>query len=93
MTDTASVTQVLLCDACGRNFAQLNAYSNHIGSCRSQKKRMASALGAAKENYRNKKSRLGTISTQLTPVASSQQATIPATVEVSSSFSVLIISP
>ncbi|KJA18101.1 hypothetical protein HYPSUDRAFT_122231, partial [Hypholoma sublateritium FD-334 SS-4] len=52
--------EVLLCEACGRNFAQMNAYSNHIGSCRRQKKRMASALGSAKEKYRNKKARLET---------------------------------
>ena len=47
----------LTCAACGRSFARMNAYSIHNGSCRFQKKRMASALGAAKENYRNKKSR------------------------------------
>ncbi len=36
----------------------MNAYSNHIGSCQQQKKRMSSALGAAQEKYRNKKARL-----------------------------------
>ncbi|KAF9473559.1 hypothetical protein BDN70DRAFT_761574, partial [Pholiota conissans] len=46
---------------CGRNFAQLNAYSNHVNSCRPQKKRMASALETAKETYRlRKKARLHT---------------------------------
>ncbi|KJA12631.1 hypothetical protein HYPSUDRAFT_152315, partial [Hypholoma sublateritium FD-334 SS-4] len=86
ITDIASGAQVLLCDACGRSFAQLNAYRNHIGSCRPQKKRMASALGAAKENYRNKKSRLSTTSTQL-PLVASQQATIPVAVENTDSLS------
>lgn len=45
----------LICPGCGRSFMQLNAYSNHTGSCRSQKKRMASALDAARETYRKKK--------------------------------------
>lgn len=90
ITDIASGAEVLLCEACGRNFAQLNAYSNHVGSCRLQKKRMASALGAAKENYRNKKSRLSATSTQLLPVSSSQQTTIPVTVEVSNSTYILM---
>ena len=57
--------QSLICVACGRSFAQPNAYSNHIGSCRAQKKRMASALEVAKEKYRNKKARLDTIPTPL----------------------------
>ncbi|KJA15705.1 hypothetical protein HYPSUDRAFT_100251, partial [Hypholoma sublateritium FD-334 SS-4] len=47
----------LLCLACGRNFAQSNAYSTHIRSCRPQRKRMASALELAKEAYMRKKSR------------------------------------
>ena len=50
--------QDLLCEACGRNFAQMNAYSIHIGRCRPQKKRMASALELAQETYRRKKLRL-----------------------------------
>lgn len=58
--DDSLDAQVLLCEACGRNFARMNAYSNHVGSCRRQKKRMASALGSAQEKYRNKKARLET---------------------------------
>ncbi|KJA13591.1 hypothetical protein HYPSUDRAFT_151446 [Hypholoma sublateritium FD-334 SS-4] len=57
-TDESFDAQILLCEACGRGFAHMNAYSNHTGSCRQQKKRMASALGSAKEKYRNKKARL-----------------------------------
>lgn len=65
---------LLICEACGRSFEQVNAYSNHIGSCRLQKKRMASALGAAKEKYRNKKARLNTTLAQpLDSLASSSQ--------------------
>lgn len=48
---------LLLCLACGRNFAQSNVYSTHIRSCRPQRKRMASALELAKEVYKRKKSR------------------------------------
>lgn len=59
--------QSLTCAACGRIFAQPNAYSMHIGSCRFQKKRMASALGVAKEKYRNKKSRRDVTPVQLPP--------------------------
>ncbi|KJA25469.1 hypothetical protein HYPSUDRAFT_94104, partial [Hypholoma sublateritium FD-334 SS-4] len=58
----------LICAACGRSFARLNAYSNHIGSCRAQKKRTASALEVAKEKYRNKKTRLNTTPAQ--PISS-----------------------
>lgn len=82
--DVAFDAQVFLCEACGRFFTQMNAYSIHIGSCRRQKKRMASALEEAKEKYKNKKSRLDTSSEHLHPAASSQpEATIPAAIEVS----------
>lgn len=48
----------LQCPACGRNFAQSNAYSTHVRSCQPQKKRIASSLDLAKERYRRKKARL-----------------------------------
>ncbi|KAF8956819.1 hypothetical protein BDZ97DRAFT_1763401 [Flammula alnicola] len=47
----------LRCLACGRRFAQSNAYSVHMGSCRPQRKRMASALQSAQEDYGRKKAR------------------------------------
>lgn len=56
--------QSLNCIACGRNFAQPNAFSNHVRTCRLQKKRRASALEAAKEIYRNKKIRLAANETE-----------------------------
>ncbi len=49
---------LLICVACGRDFAHLNAYSNHVRSCRLQKKRAATALDTARETYKNKKIRL-----------------------------------
>ncbi|KJA21683.1 hypothetical protein HYPSUDRAFT_94250, partial [Hypholoma sublateritium FD-334 SS-4] len=69
--------------ACGRTFVQMNAYSNHVGSCRHRKKRMASALEVAKEKYRHKKSRLEITATiqPLHPEGSSQQLTAPAIFE------------
>ena len=79
--------QSLTCAACGRSFAQPNAYSIHIGSCRFQKKRMASALGAARENYRNKKSRRDANLAQLPPsepIDQSPTTVTNADVEVSS---------
>ncbi len=57
-TAVSSAPQTLRCQACGREFAQSNAYSTHVGSCRPQKKRMASALDTAQELYRRKKARL-----------------------------------
>lgn len=87
MPDVAFDAQVFLCEACGRNFARMNAYSIHIGSCRPQKKRMSSALGEAREKYKNKKSRLDTSSTQLQPPASSQpDAMIPTAIKVGDSI-------
>ncbi len=67
------------CEACGRTFVQMNAYSNHIGSCRPGKKRLASALEMAKEKYRHKKSRLekGSIAQLLPPPISSPQPAPP----------------
>lgn len=57
-TDTGyPPSELLQCLACGRYFAQSNAYSTHVRSCRPQRKRMASALEAAKETYRRKKMR------------------------------------
>ena len=53
---------LLLCKACGRDFAHLNAYSNHFNSCRQGKRKIASALESAKENHRIKRSRLQTAS-------------------------------
>ncbi|KJA27429.1 hypothetical protein HYPSUDRAFT_130944 [Hypholoma sublateritium FD-334 SS-4] len=50
-------SEALQCLACGRYFAQSNAFSIHARSCRPQRKRMASALEAAKETYRRKKMR------------------------------------
>ena len=47
--------QNLICAACGRIFMQPTACSNHVRSCRFQRKRTASALEIAKETYRNKK--------------------------------------
>lgn len=61
--------------ACGRTFVQVNAYTTHAGSCRPQKKRMASALEAAKERYATKKARLNPVPMQLPPNKADQQAT------------------
>ncbi len=47
--------QPLGCIACGRDFAQLNAYSNYVRNCRIQKKRTANALEAVKDTRRSKK--------------------------------------
>ncbi|KJA15800.1 hypothetical protein HYPSUDRAFT_148660 [Hypholoma sublateritium FD-334 SS-4] len=52
------MNKVLQCLACGRTFAQSNAYSIHVGSCRPQRKRMASALELAKETFKRKKARI-----------------------------------
>lgn len=65
--------QSLSCVACGRDFVQLSAYSNHVRTCRSQKKRTANALEAAKETYRNKRMRLTTNQAQLSGAAGSSQ--------------------
>lgn len=84
MIDVACDAPVLLCEACGREFAHMNAFSNHVGNCRHRKKRMASALETAKEKYRNKKRRLDTAST-IQPLQSdkpSQQPIAPAAFEV-----------
>lgn len=88
MTDVACIAAVLLCEACGRTFVQMNAYSNHVGSCAHRKKRMASALETAKEKYRNKKSRLEMPSTAPPLRAESllQQLTTPVTFAVRFSF-------
>lgn len=85
MIDATYDAPVFLCEACNRGFAQMNAYSNHVGSCRYRKKRTASALEAAKEKYRNKKSRLDTASTAQPSQQenSSQQPIAPAAFEVS----------
>lgn len=49
----------LQCPACSRTFSQSSgAYSNHVRSCRPQKKRLASSLDLAKEKYQKKKARL-----------------------------------
>ncbi|KJA13356.1 hypothetical protein HYPSUDRAFT_115550, partial [Hypholoma sublateritium FD-334 SS-4] len=64
------------CVACGRNFSQISALSNHVRTCRFQKKRTASALEGAKEIYRNKKNRVATNQTQTCPGESSQQADV-----------------
>ncbi len=48
----------LICVSCRRNFGQLNAYSNHVRTCRVQKKRTASALEAAKQMHNHKKLRV-----------------------------------
>lgn len=85
-TDESFDAQILLCEACGRGFAQMNAYSNHTGSCRQQKKRMASALGSAKEKYRNKKARLETVM-QLHQDELGPQPTTAAPTDVSNSYS------
>lgn len=86
-------SESLICEACGRSFEQANAYSNHIGSCRLQKKRMISALEAAKERYRNKKARLDTTSAQPRPASSSQLDTAPVNaIEVSNLVSICIMS-
>ncbi len=58
LTPEAFPSQSLVCSACGRRFDRQSAYSNHSGRCRFQKKRMANALGVAKEKYKNKKARL-----------------------------------
>lgn len=84
-TYMVSENSSLTCSGCGRNFAQSNAYSNHIGSCRPGKKRMASALEVAQEAYRKKKrSRLDSFVTpsQPQPLQPSQLAPEP-TVDVS----------
>lgn len=71
--------QGLICGACSRSFAQPNAYSNHIRSCRVQKKRTANALETAQDIYRNKKIHLSTTNEAHIDQAgeSSQQATDP----------------
>ncbi len=91
MTGQIFDTPNLFCEACGRYFTQINAYSNHVGSCRPQKKRMASALETAKEKYRSKKSRLDVASiTQPDPPdrleGSSQPIQSPAISQVSFGF-------
>ncbi len=48
----------LQCPTCGRSFTQSNAYSTHSRTCRTGKKRIASALDLAKENLKIKKARL-----------------------------------
>ncbi len=58
ITTNFDASHTLQCQACGRKFAQSNAYSTHVGSCRPQKKRVASALDIAQELYRRKKARL-----------------------------------
>ena len=58
ITTNFDASQALQCQACGREFARSNAYSTHVGSCRPQKKRVASALDIAQELYRRKKARL-----------------------------------
>lgn len=83
--------RILLCEACGRGFAHMNAYSNHIGSCRKQKKRVLSALGAAKEKYRNKKARLEP-SMQLCPHEVGQQPPPVAAIDVRNSNFMLVCS-
>ena len=88
---TPEAFQSLICAACGRSFDRPNAYSNHIGSCRLQKKRTANALGAAKERYRNKKARLDTIPAQLILGEPSQSTNVTAgaTVQVRTTLLVL----
>lgn len=49
---------ILRCSACGREFLQSSSFSIHVGSCRSSKKRMSTALEFAKESYLRKKARL-----------------------------------
>lgn len=63
------------CSACSRKFALSNAYSTHLGSCQPQKKRVASALGMAKETYTRKKSRLHGPPTPLQPTLQPMVAT------------------
>lgn len=80
-------SQRLRCVACGREFAQSNAYSNHVSSCRSKKKRMASALDQAKETYRKKKARFNTTLGQPQELESQElraDAATPARAEVGS---------
>lgn len=72
---SGTLENTLQCAACGRTFVQVNAYSIHVGSCRPQKKRMASALEAAKEKYTNKKARLNPAPAQLPTNEAIQPAT------------------
>ena len=58
ITTNFDASHTLRCQASGREFAQSNAYSTHVGSCHPQKKRVASALDIAQELYRRKKARL-----------------------------------
>jgi hypothetical protein len=45
------------CKGCGRTFAHSTAFGNHSASCVPKKKRLANALLAAQELYRDKKRR------------------------------------
>ena len=42
---------------CGRDFAQLNAYTNHQRTCKKRKKHLSSALAKAKLVWDNRKKR------------------------------------
>jgi len=43
------------CRCCGRTFAQLTAFSNHLGSCALKKRKLANALLVAQGAYRERK--------------------------------------
>lgn len=46
------------CLGCGRTFSDIGAFTKHGKKCSRGKKRLASALGLAKELYESKKRRL-----------------------------------
>lgn len=90
ITTSLDTSHVIQCLTCGREFAQTNAYSIHARNCRPQKKRMASALEIARENYRRKKARLSHPPVE-EQIPQSTTQTAGASVEVSS-LHVLLIS-
>lgn len=87
------MNEVLQCLACGRTFLQSNAYSIHVGSCRPQKKRMASALELAKETFKKKKLRMAeNPNTQQQQLSESQPVAGPS-IEVSCNIFSFVVIP
>lgn len=51
----ATTTHSSLSCLCGKTFSQQNAFTNHTRSCKSSKKRLASALDLAKDVWQRRK--------------------------------------